>query len=87
MNRKILLSALSLFTLLHTSAYSSYINVDGKLVESPIHSPTIPTGAKAICRDKTFSFSHHLKGTCSKHGGVMRRLENEENPKTRKALP
>jgi hypothetical protein len=29
-----------------------------------------PTGATALCRDGTYSFSRHRSGTCSHHGGV-----------------
>lgn len=48
----------------------SYINVDGNCVPSPRHSPTVPAGATAQCRDGTYSFSQHRQGTCSHHGGV-----------------
>lgn len=48
-----------------------YINVDGEWVPSPQHSPTgPPAGASAQCRDGTYSFSRHRRGTCSHHGGV-----------------
>lgn len=36
--------------------------------------PDLPSGATAICRDGTFSFSAHRRGTCSHHGGVARWL-------------
>ncbi|WP_051468562.1 DUF3761 domain-containing protein [Actinomadura oligospora] len=36
--------------------------------------PRFPSGATAICRDGTFSFSQHRRGTCSHHGGVARWL-------------
>jgi uncharacterized protein YgiM (DUF1202 family) len=29
-----------------------------------------PSGASAVCRDGTYSFSAHRRGTCSHHGGV-----------------
>src|SRR6266571_1714323 len=32
--------------------------------------PDAPTGATARCRDGTYSFSKHNRGTCSHHGGV-----------------
>lgn len=49
-----------------------YINKDGKLVHSPAKSRTghPPAGATAQCRDGTYSFSLHHRGTCSHHGGV-----------------
>jgi hypothetical protein len=31
---------------------------------------SLPTGASAKCRDGTYSFSAHRRGTCSHHGGV-----------------
>jgi hypothetical protein len=51
----------------------SYINSNGDEVHSPAHtvSGRPPTGATAQCRDQTFSFSEHHRGTCSHHGGVL----------------
>jgi hypothetical protein len=48
----------------------SYINVDGIRVPSPVFSETKPAGASARCRDGSYSFSMHRRGTCSHHGGV-----------------
>jgi hypothetical protein len=47
-----------------------YVDVDGHAVSSPVYAPTAPDGASAQCRDGTYSFSHHRRGTCSRHGGV-----------------
>ena len=33
-----------------------------------------PSGASAICRDGTYSYSAHRRGTCSHHGGVSQWL-------------
>jgi hypothetical protein len=33
-----------------------------------------PSGASAICRDGTYSYSAHRRGTCSHHGGVAQWL-------------
>lgn len=33
-----------------------------------------PAGATALCRDGTYSFSQHRRGTCSHHGGVKKWL-------------
>ncbi|MCP2336054.1 DUF3761 domain-containing protein [Actinomadura rupiterrae] len=33
-----------------------------------------PSGATALCRDGTYSFSAHRRGTCSHHGGVAQWL-------------
>ena len=49
---------------------SSYVNVDGVRVPSPVFSETKPSGATARCRDGSYSFSQHRRGTCSHHGGV-----------------
>ncbi len=37
-----------------------------------VHPPSVavPEEANAKCSDGTYSFSHHHKGTCSRHGGV-----------------
>ena len=48
----------------------SYVNVDGVRVPSPVFSDTRPAGATARCRDGSYSFSQHRRGTCSYHGGV-----------------
>ncbi len=48
----------------------SYVNVDGVRVPSPVFSETKPSGATARCRDGSYSFSQHRRGTCSYHGGV-----------------
>jgi hypothetical protein len=53
-----------------------YRNVDGVVVHAPAHTDTgaTPAGASAQCRDGSFSFSAHRRGTCSHHGGVARWL-------------
>lgn len=53
-----------------------YRNSDGNVVHSPAHTDTgaVPAGASAQCRDGSFSFSAHRRGTCSHHGGVARWL-------------
>ncbi len=49
-----------------------YVNSKGEWVRSPITTPDNrpPNGAKAHCRDGTYSFSQSRRGTCSHHGGV-----------------
>ena len=51
-----------------------YTNVSGHRVRSPVVSAQAPSGASAECRDGSFSFSEHRRGTCSHHGGVKRWL-------------
>jgi hypothetical protein len=50
----------------------TYTNVDGKKVHRPAHTKSgkAPTNATAKCRDNSYSFSTHHRGTCSRHGGV-----------------
>ena len=52
--------------------HGHYVNKSGAAVHSPAHTVTgqAPAGASAKCRDGTFSFSQHHRGTCSHHGGV-----------------
>ncbi|WP_374421865.1 DUF3761 domain-containing protein [Chromobacterium sp.] len=52
--------------------HGSYTNSDGVEVHSPAHtrSGKAPAGASARCRDGSYSFSQHRRGTCSHHGGV-----------------
>jgi hypothetical protein len=54
----------------------SYLNTGGTVVHSPAHtiSGAVPPGASAQCRDGSYSFSLHHRGTCSHHGGVARWL-------------
>lgn len=53
----------------------TYINVDFEEVQSPTYYDKTPTGACAICRDGTYSFSKNRRGTCSRHGGVAQWLK------------
>lgn len=48
----------------------TYTNVDGQQIQRPTFSATKPAGASAKCRDGSYSFSTHRRGTCSRHGGV-----------------
>ncbi len=52
----------------------SYTNVDGKREQSPTKADAPPAGATARCRDGSYSFSAHRRGTRSHHGGVARWL-------------
>ncbi|HZT90345.1 MAG TPA: DUF3761 domain-containing protein [Stellaceae bacterium] len=50
-----------------------YTNRSGHVVPRPCgdwHTQQPPPGATARCRDGTYSFSEHRRGTCSRHGGV-----------------
>jgi len=47
-----------------------YTNSAGERVQSPTYYSSTPTGATALCRDGTYSFSRSRRGTCSHHGGV-----------------
>ncbi|WP_332876320.1 DUF3761 domain-containing protein [Massilia sp. S19_KUP03_FR1] len=53
-------------------SHDHYQNTDGQTVHSPAKAVEnqIPDGASAKCRDGTYSFSQHRRGTCSHHGGV-----------------
>ncbi len=44
------------------------------LVLAPALACARPAGASARCRDGSFSFSLHHRGTCSHHGGVAQWL-------------
>jgi len=52
----------------------TYTNVDGQRIRRPVTSDTAPAGASAKCRDGSYSFSTHRRGTCSHHGGVSQWL-------------
>jgi len=49
-----------------------YINSDGQVIHRPAHTKSgrKPAGASAHCRDGSYSFSTHHRGTCSGHQGV-----------------
>lgn len=49
-----------------------YTNSYGNRVQSPTYYTTAPSGATALCRDGTYSFSQSRRGTCSHHGGVAK---------------
>ena len=49
-----------------------YLNSNGQRVHRPEYAGHVPRGATAICRDGTYSFSKHHRGTCSHHGGVAK---------------
>ena len=53
-----------------------YRNSDGVCVHRPVKSngSGVPQGAMAQCRDGSYSFSQHRRGTCSHHGGVAKWL-------------
>src|SRR5690348_3001440 len=53
-----------------------YTNRQGEAVRRPERtlSSQAPLGASAQCRDGSYSFSAHHRGTCSHHGGVARWL-------------
>jgi len=54
-------------------SHRHYKAKDGHEVHSPARSThdQAPAGASAQCRDGTYSFSQHRRGTCSHHGGVV----------------
>ena len=57
----------------HGSSQSWYTSSEG----GHVHGPTTETNpaygrVSAYCRDGTHSYSHHHRGTCSRHGGVGR---------------
>jgi hypothetical protein len=47
-----------------------YTNSSGQRVHVPMQAPSAPVGSTAKCRDGSYSFSQHARGTCSHHGGV-----------------
>ena len=51
-----------------------YTNSKGSRIQSPTRYESAPTGATALCRDGSYSFSQSRRGTCSHHGGVARWL-------------
>lgn len=55
------------------SSNGYYRSSDGSLVHGPKCGADL-SGATAICRDGSHSFSHHHRGTCSRHHGVARWL-------------
>lgn len=49
---------------------NTYFNRYGQIVHRPVRAVHAPAGATARCRDGSWSFSLHHRGTCSHHGGV-----------------
>ncbi|WP_321480315.1 DUF3761 domain-containing protein [uncultured Bacteroides sp.] len=58
----------------YRSSIKYYTNSCGEKVQSPTRYKSTPTGATALCRDGTYSFSQSRRGTCSHHGGVTKWL-------------
>lgn len=52
-----------------------YTATSGDRVHRPMRAERQPAGATAKCRDGTWSFSEHHRGTCSYHGGVEQWLK------------
>lgn len=52
-----------------------YRNINGDCISLPGDFPYPPTGANALCRDGTYSFSDHRRGSCARHGGVYSWLD------------
>ena len=52
----------------------AYVNSQGQSVKRPEYCSAAPEGATAQCRDGSYSFSTHRRGTCSHHGGVAKWL-------------
>jgi hypothetical protein len=48
----------------------TYTNSSGHQVHRPMRATSPPAGWTAQCRDGSYSFSEHHRGTCSRHGGV-----------------
>lgn len=59
-----------------TCATDYYRNSNGVCVHRPVKTQdtSVPNGATAQCRDGSYSFSQHRRGTCSHHGGVAKWL-------------
>jgi len=53
-------------------SHRHYKTRNGQEVHAPAASThdQVPAGASAKCRDGSYSFSQHRRGTCSHHGGV-----------------
>jgi hypothetical protein len=53
-------------------SHRHYKTRNGQQVHAPAASThgQVPAGASAQCRDGSYSFSQHRRGTCSHHGGV-----------------
>lgn len=59
------------------ASHGYYTNKSGQTVHSPSKSKTgeAPANATAKCRDGSYSFSKHHRGTCSGHQGVALWME------------
>lgn len=53
-----------------------YENSFGEMVQRPTYYTSPPSGASAVCRDGSYSFSRNRRGTCSHHGGVSEWLKS-----------
>lgn len=73
-----LLSVLAALTLMVSPAGAAergsryYRSTDGSMVHRPTRGNQDYGSVTARCTDGSRSFSHHHRGTCSRHGGVAR---------------
>lgn len=58
-------------------AVDYYLNSNSVCVHRPVKTQgsVVPQGATAQCRDGSYLFSQHRRGTCSRHGGVANWLQ------------
>ncbi len=54
----------------HSSGWY-YRSTDGSMIHRPTHGNIDYGRVTAVCADGNRSFSHHHRGTCSHHGGVV----------------
>lgn len=52
------------------TSIGTYVAPQPKPTPAPAPQTTNPTGASALCRNGTLSYSQNRRGTCSHHGGV-----------------
>jgi Protein of unknown function (DUF3761) len=55
------------------AAAAALIALSAALTAASVNSSVGPT---ARCRDRTYSYSHHRRGTCSHHDGVAKWLRS-----------
>ncbi|MDB4984692.1 MAG: hypothetical protein JWM20_871 [Patescibacteria group bacterium] len=67
-----IIALLVVFAMAHPAFAKSsyYTNSSHVKVHVPTWEQRVPVGATAQCRDRSYSYSQHRRGTCSGHKGV-----------------
>lgn len=71
----VVLLSILIFPLPTFASSDYYINSSGVKVHVPVQTTNAPATATAQCKDGSYSYSLHKRGTCNGHRGVKKWLK------------